>query len=172
MGPPAGRRAGSAAHARPSTVLRGLGHGEFDRRAGKEAFGRSPLPGSRATPIFPNVERSPDKVDVARALREIAVLLQVKGESSFKSRAYDIAADRISGLTGDLGELVRQRRLRELPGIGEALEEKITELVTTGRLPYLEDLRASYPPGLLQLMNVPDLGPKKAALLWRELQIG
>src|SRR4051812_17189556 len=113
-----------------------------------------------------------DKAHVIRVLREIAVLLQVKGENSFKSRAYEIAADRIAGSQEDLATLVRDNRLQEIPGIGSALSEKISQLVRTGRLDYYEKLKAEYPPGITELMKVPDLGPKKAALLWEKLGIG
>jgi len=113
-----------------------------------------------------------EKAQVIKVLRSIAVLLQVKGENSFKSRAYEIAADRIAGTQEDLGTLVIEGRLQEIPGIGSALSEKISELVRTGRMEYYETLKAAYPPGIIELMKVPDLGPRKAAQLWAELQIG
>ncbi|MBF5041339.1 DNA polymerase/3'-5' exonuclease PolX [Aggregicoccus sp. 17bor-14] len=110
--------------------------------------------------------------EVAKILRDISLLLQLKGENAFKSRAYDIGADRISGLTEDLGPLVTSGRLQELPGIGQALAQKITELVTTGKLDYFERLKAEFPPGLLELLRIPDVGPRKVALLWSELKVG
>ncbi|HEY8209340.1 MAG TPA: DNA polymerase/3'-5' exonuclease PolX [Myxococcaceae bacterium] len=113
-----------------------------------------------------------DKAHVIRVLREIAVLLQVKGENAFKSRAYEIAADRLAGSQEDLATLVQQNRLQEIPGIGSALSEKISELVRTGKMAYHDQLKAQYPPGITELMKVPDLGPKKAALLWEQLGIG
>lgn len=113
-----------------------------------------------------------DKGTVVRVLRDISLLLELKGENSFKSRAYDIAADRIAGLTQNLQELVRQGKLHELPGIGEALEQKISELVTTGAMTYYESLRAEFPPKIMEMIRVPDLGPKRAARLWHELKIG
>lgn len=113
-----------------------------------------------------------DKIEVGKALREISLYLQLNGENAFKSRAYDVAADRVLGLSEDLGARVREGRLEELPGIGAALAQKISELVTTGKLDYLEDLRAMYPPRILDLLRLPELGPKKVATLWRELKIG
>src|SRR5947208_17143570 len=77
-----------------------------------------------------------DKQTVVRVLREISLLLQIKGENAFKSRAYDVGADRIAGLNDDLAELVAQKKLQELPNIGPALSDKITELVSTGKLDY------------------------------------
>ncbi|NOK04088.1 MULTISPECIES: DNA polymerase/3'-5' exonuclease PolX [unclassified Myxococcus] len=112
-----------------------------------------------------------DKATVAQVLRDISLLLQIQGESGFRVRAYDMAADRIAGLPQELGPLVAEGRLESLPGIGPALAEKISELVSTGRLGYLEELRAQFPPGLLELTQLPDVGPKKVATLWRELQV-
>ncbi|MGQ0507912.1 MAG: DNA polymerase/3'-5' exonuclease PolX [Myxococcaceae bacterium] len=112
-----------------------------------------------------------DKTAVSRILREISQLLQVKGENSFKSRAYDMGADRIAGLNEDLATLVAEGRLEELPNIGEALAKKIAELVTTGKMTYFENLRAEFPPRLLELLRVQALGPKKVAALWKQLGV-
>ncbi len=101
------------------------------------------------------------KDEAAVALREIGTILELQGENPFKCRAYHTAARTLETAPADLGELVQSGRLGELPGIGEALREKITTLVTTGKLPYLEKLRASIPPGLLALLDLPGLGPKK-----------
>ena len=112
-----------------------------------------------------------DKDQVAAALEEIGTLLELKGENPFKTRAYHNAARTLEGLSEPLGTLVREERLGELKGIGEALREKITILVGTGRLPYLEELRASVPPGLLDLLQLQGLGPKKAKRLHEELGV-
>jgi DNA polymerase (family 10) len=111
------------------------------------------------------------KDDVAAALDEIGTLLELKGENDFKCRAYHTAARTISQLDGDLRQLVVSNRLGEVRGIGEALREKIATLVTTGRLPYLEDLRASLPPGLFDVLMLPGLGPKKVRALHDQLGI-
>lgn len=113
-----------------------------------------------------------DKAAVAQLLRDMSLLLQLQGESGFRVRAYDIAADRIANLPQDLGAVVTEGRLQELQGIGPGLAEKLTELVTTGRLGSFEELKARFPPGLLELMKLPDVGPKKVAVLWKELQVG
>jgi DNA polymerase (family 10) len=113
----------------------------------------------------------PDKATVAQVLRDISLLLQMKGENPFRSRAYDTAADRITGLGEDLGALVKEGRLQDLPGIGQAIAEKVSELVTTGKLAYYDTLRAEFPPGILDLVQVPDLGPKKALALARQLGV-
>ncbi len=112
-----------------------------------------------------------DKNDIADVLREIGVLLDLKGENRFKSLAYAGAARTLETLSEDLGALIREDRLREVKGIGSALCEKITELFTTGRLPYYEELKASFPPGLLDCLRIPGLGPKKIKVLWEKLQI-
>jgi DNA polymerase (family X) len=117
----------------------------------------------------------PDVLDapaVARALRDIALYLQLQGENAFKVRAYDLAADRVLGVSERLSTLVSEGRLAELPNIGPALAEKIVTLHTTGTLPLLERLRAAYPPGILELLKLPDLGPRKVQALWTSLGVG
>ena len=113
-----------------------------------------------------------DKVEIARALREIGALLEVDGENPFKVRAYEAGARALEGLAGGLGPLVEEGRLEELPGIGEALARKIADLHRTGTTPTLEKLRASHPPGTLELVQVPELGPRKVAALQAALGIG
>ena len=113
-----------------------------------------------------------DPLSIARALREVSQYLQLKGEDFYKSRAYDFGADRMAGFSGDLDALVREDRLTELPNIGPALAEKITELHRTGTLQLLEQLRAEFPPGILELLRLPDLGAKKAAALHKALGVG
>jgi DNA polymerase (family 10) len=112
-----------------------------------------------------------DKLEVARALREIGALLEVGGENPFKVRAYETGARALEGLAGDLGPLVDEGRLLELPGIGEALARKIADLHRTGTTPTLEKLRAAHPPGTLELVQVPELGPRKVAALQTALGI-
>ncbi len=112
-----------------------------------------------------------DKHEVAHILEEIAVLLELKGENPFKSRAYSNGARIIEALEEDLVTLVKQKSLQEIKGIGEALSEKITELVTTGRLTYYEDLKKSVPEGLLEMLSIPGLGPKKIQALYKNLKI-
>ena len=112
-----------------------------------------------------------DKAAVIKVLRDVSLLLQLKGENTFKVRAYDTAADRLNGMTQDLGILVREGRLQELPGIGQGLADKISELVSTGKLGFYEELKAEFPASLLEMLQLPDLGPKKVMVLWKELGI-
>lgn len=112
-----------------------------------------------------------DKQQVAGILQDISVLLELKGENPFKARAYANAARALLALEEPLDKVVDEQRLGQIKGIGEALQEKITVLVTTGRLPYYEELKASIPPGLRELLTIPGLGPKKIKALYEKLGI-
>ena len=112
-----------------------------------------------------------DKGQVAEVLVNIATLLELKGENPFKTRAYQNAARTIETLSEPLDKVVAEARLGDIKGIGEALQQKITELVTTGRLQYYEDLKAATPPGLVAMLDIPGLGPKKIKALHDELGI-
>jgi DNA polymerase (family 10) len=112
-----------------------------------------------------------DKEQVSAILEEIGVLLELKGENPFKTRAYQNAARALDGLAEPLEKLVAENRLGEIKGFGEALQKKITELVQTGRLPYYEELKESIPAGLIDLLGIPGLGPKKVKKLHDELQV-
>ncbi len=112
-----------------------------------------------------------NKKEVASILEEIGTLLELKGENPFKTRAYFNAARTISGLTGDLQQLVESGEIGKVKGIGKALAEKITTLVTTGELAYYEELKAEFPPKIFELMNIPGLGPKKIKKLYETLGI-
>src|SRR2546425_2579189 len=112
-----------------------------------------------------------DKREISRIFEEIGLLLELKGESPFKSRAYYNAARTIETLTEDISELVASGRIREVRGIGEALAGKLAELVGTGRLGYYEELKRSVPEGLLEMTAIPGLGPKKIAAVWNQLGI-
>lgn len=109
--------------------------------------------------------------EVAEVLREIAVLLELRGENPFKARAYTSGARTLESFEGDFQMLVQEGRLSELPGFGEALVEKVTELAMTGRLAYHQQLKGSFPPGLLRLLEVPGLGPRKVRHLHEALGV-
>ena len=108
---------------------------------------------------------------VARALHEIALLRELRGESAFKVRAYSNAARTIESLDEDLDELVEQNRVVKLKGIGKSIAQKITELVTTGKLPYLQELREKTPGDLPEWIRIPSLGPKKIKAIHDKLGI-
>ncbi len=112
-----------------------------------------------------------DKFEIARALREIGALLELEGENPFKVRAYENGARAVEALQEDVGVVADEGRLTDLPGVGEALAKKIGELHRTGTTELLDRLRARHPPGTLELLQVPDLGPKKAAALQAALGV-
>src|ERR1700722_14879538 len=112
-----------------------------------------------------------DKDQVAAVLDEIGTLLELQGENSFRCNAYHNGARAIAQLEEDLGEVVRQGRLTSIPGIGDTLRDKITTLVTTGKLPFYEDLKAKVPAGLVEMLRIGGLGPKKVKALHDELGI-
>jgi DNA polymerase (family 10) len=109
--------------------------------------------------------------EVARVFQDIADLLELKGESVFKVRAYQKAVRSIEHLPVELSQLKAEGKLREVPGIGEAIEKKIAELLDTGRLKYYEELRAEFPEGVISLLQVPGVGPKTAMRLSTELGV-
>ena len=115
--------------------------------------------------------RPMNKDRVAEILSEIGVLLELKGENPFKTRAYASAARTIESLSEPLEKLVAEERLGTIKGIGDALQSKITELVSTGKLAYYDNLKASFPEGLLSLLQIPGLGPKKVKALYEKLGI-
>ena len=112
-----------------------------------------------------------DKDAVAEVLKEIGVLLELKGENPFKTRAYVNGARTLEGLTEPLETLIQEERLGEVKGIGKALVEKITELVETGELEYYTNLKASIPAGLIEMLDVQGMGPKKVKALHDKLGI-
>ena len=111
------------------------------------------------------------KDDVAAALDEIGTLLSLKGENDFRTRAYHNGSRAIAQMPGDLAETIAAGKLAEVRGIGEALRDKVRTLVTTGKLPYLDDLRASIPAGLVEMLRIPGVGPKKVFALHKELGV-
>lgn len=112
-----------------------------------------------------------DKGGVVDILNEIGTLLELIGENPFKVRAYYNAARNLEGQTDSVEELVTSGRLEKLPGFGEALTKKVTTLVTTGRLKYYEELKKKVPAGLLAMLKIPGLGPKKVKALYEKLRI-
>ena len=104
-------------------------------------------------------------------LNRVADLLEIKGENFFKIRAYREAVRQLDNLTVDLEEHIRKGTLRDVPGIGDAMEKKITEYVVTGKLGFLEKLEEEIPPALLELTRVPGLGPRTAKDIYDRLGI-
>ena len=107
---------------------------------------------------------------ITRILEDIAMLLEIKGDNPFKTRAYYNAAKTLSGIT-NLDELINEKKLKEIKGIGEALSKKIEEYSETGKMEYYEELTKEVPGSLLELMEIPNLGPKKIKVLYDVLGI-
>ncbi|HEV3123100.1 MAG TPA: helix-hairpin-helix domain-containing protein [Candidatus Dormibacteraeota bacterium] len=111
--------------------------------------------------------------DVVRTLERIAGLLEIKGgDNAFKARAYRQAAVQVENLSRQLAEIVASGDdLREITGFGPAIAQKVGELVSGGRLAYLEALEAEIPPSLLEICTIAGIGPRTAATLWQEAGI-
>ncbi len=113
-----------------------------------------------------------EKQGTAKMLEEIGVFLELRGENPFKSRAYYNAARTVEMMgEEELRRLVQEDKLKDVKGIGAALNEKLKEYVLTGELPYYEELKASVPEGLLEMLRVPGLGPRKVRALYDMLEI-
>ena len=108
--------------------------------------------------------------DVERLLLEFADLLSILTDDSYKPRSYEKAARSVGGYHADVSEL-DQKGILQIPNVGKSIGEKIVEIQRTGTFADLEALRAQIPPGVRELMSIPGLGPKKAMVLYRELDI-
>ncbi len=108
---------------------------------------------------------------IAQILDEMGTLLEVQGENPFRCRAYHNVAQALRGLPADLSEMIDKGTLAEVPGVGETMLAKITRLATTGHLPAYDELRRQTPPGLVALLRVPGLGPKKIKALHDDLKV-
>ncbi len=112
-----------------------------------------------------------NNLQLAETMTLIGDLLEIKGEVIYKTLAYRKAAESIAGLSEDVNKMWEEGRLRQIPGVGEAIATKIDELLKTGKLGYLEKLKKEVPPSLAEWMRVPSLGPKKIAMIHKELGI-
>src|SRR5258705_13920313 len=117
----------------------------------------------------PKSTATPTKFTVAAILQEIGQLLETKGHEPFRARAYRNAARSIAAFPGDLAELARQNRLTEIKGIGATLAIEVSDFLSTGRSPYLEQLRSEVPPGAIELARI--LSLKKLEKLHQTLGI-
>ena len=113
-----------------------------------------------------------DNKEIAQLFENMGVLLEIKGESIFKIRAYQRAARTITDLSFPLSTAVEDGMdLKKIPGIGKAINDKIRELVQGGRVSAFDKLLEELPPGVLSLVDIPGIGPKTALLIGRELGI-
>jgi DNA polymerase (family 10) len=113
-----------------------------------------------------------DKSHIVHVLEDIGTLLELQGESPFKSRAYHTAARVLTGLSAaEFSEIAQSGKLQTLKGIGAALAEKISELVNTGHSAYYDTLKQQVPAGLLDMLVIPGMGTKKARAIYDHLGI-
>lgn len=112
-----------------------------------------------------------DNQTVAAIFSEMADILAIQGENYHRIMAYRRAAENIAALGRPLKEIWQAGELETIPGIGKTLAAKIDELMRTGRLQAYEKLKAQVPEGVVAMLQVPDVGPRKAALFWKELGI-
>jgi len=108
---------------------------------------------------------------IAEVLAQIASLLEIKGENPFKIRAYQKAADTLANLTEEVSALRARGELRSLPGVGASIAEKIEELLDTGKCAHHRELLEEFPSGLLEMLQVSEVGPKTVKLLYETLGI-
>ena len=114
----------------------------------------------------------PSNDEIAQLFENLGALLELKGDSAFKTRAYRRAAEAIRQLAFPLAPAVAEgRKLTGIPGIGKAIGDKIRELVATGRVQTYERTRAELPEGILELLSIPGIGPKTAMAIGAELGI-
>jgi DNA polymerase (family 10) len=109
--------------------------------------------------------------EVASILEEYAELLELEGEDAFRLNAYRRASKAIRNLEEDVTEVWRQGKLEDIPGIGQAISKKVDEIIRTGGLKALDQLRSQIPKGLLELTSVPFIGPKTARLLYTKFGV-
>jgi DNA polymerase (family X) len=108
---------------------------------------------------------------LAQVFANIADLLEIKGEMVYKVLAYRRAAESLRDYSRDVRAVWLEGNLRQIPAVGAAIEEKIAELLSTGRLNFYERLKGELPEGLVEVLAVPDVGPKKVAMFWKKLGV-
>jgi len=109
--------------------------------------------------------------EIADIFEKVATLLEIKGEIIHRVLSYRRAGETIRDLPRDLHAIAAEGTLTEIPGIGDTLAVKITEMLETGTLQFYEKLAAEIPPGLVEVVHINGVGPKKAKLFWKELNI-
>jgi DNA polymerase (family X) len=112
-----------------------------------------------------------DTAEVIKLLREFGQRVALRGGNPYRAKAYARAAESLGTLTVPLAEVIRDGRLREIPGVGEAIAEIVTRLHRTSTHPGLETMRKEIPAGVLEMLSVPGLRPEKVMKLYKELGI-
>ncbi|MEO8110368.1 MAG: helix-hairpin-helix domain-containing protein [Ginsengibacter sp.] len=111
-----------------------------------------------------------DNYAIAKQFSSLSKLMEVHGENSFKSKTYSIAAYKIEQLTVELQTLSKEK-IFSINGIGDAIGNKIIELIERGKMKVLEQLIAKTPEGVLEMMKIKGLGPKKISIIWKEMEV-
>ncbi len=113
-----------------------------------------------------------DNRSLGRVLHDIADVLEIKGENSFRVRSYRMSAESVESFGEPVADMVRSGQdLRAIPGVGEGIAAKLQELVESGACAYHEELLSEVPRGVLDLLKIPGLGPRGVSLVWRELGV-
>lgn len=110
-------------------------------------------------------------LELSRIFEQIARILKIKGENTFKIRAYEKIALVLENLPIEIETIYRQGGLNDIPGVGEGIAKKIEESLTTGKLEYYEKLKDTIPSGVIELLDISEVGPKTAKLLYEELGV-
>ena len=111
-----------------------------------------------------------DNYAIADNFSLLAKLMDIHGDNSFKAKSYSSAAFTIEKLPAQL-DAIPQEKIFSIKGVGEAIGNKIIEQLTTGRLSLLDEYLAKTPPGILEMLSIKGIGPKKIAVIWKELEI-
>jgi DNA polymerase (family 10) len=110
-------------------------------------------------------------LELSRIFEQIAKILKIKGENPFKIRAYEKITLVLENLPIDIETIYQQGGLSNIPGVGAGIAKKIEEFLTTGKLEYYEKLKETIPTGVIELLDIPEVGPKTAKLLYEQLEI-
>ena len=120
----------------------------------------------------PTTPASPTNGDVAAIFARIADVLELQGENTFKIRAYRNAVQTLQSLPEPIAAIATEGRLDDIPGFGEAIRAKITDILTTGTTPLYERVKDEVPTGVLELLSLPGLGAKTVRQVWQGLGVG
>ncbi|MBI4665974.1 MAG: DNA polymerase/3'-5' exonuclease PolX [Nitrospinae bacterium] len=112
-----------------------------------------------------------DKTTIASALHETGVLLEILGENPFKVKAFINAARAVEAFSGDLAESARMGTLTQINGVGKSIAGKIGDMFSSGHFHELDELRAKIPPGVMDMLKIPGLGPKKVKIIWEKMGV-
>ncbi|GAG19489.1 unnamed protein product, partial [marine sediment metagenome] len=110
-------------------------------------------------------------LELSRIFEQIARILKIKGENPFKIRAYEKIALVLENLPIDIETIYHQGELSNIPGVGTGITKKIEEFLTTGKLEYYEKLKETIPSGVIELLDISEVGPKTAKLLYEQLDV-